>query len=120
MPLLPAASTPPGRSAAPRSPASLAGRIPAPRRSPQAYGRPPPGAPPGPPAPQPPGRADPERPPAPPGHRGDRREKVIIQRVALAVAAFLLVHRCGESMTLFGGIGQFAKAVGQFHAAGID
>ena len=52
-------------------------------------------------------------------HRGERVEKILVQRVALAVDALLLRHRRLEAPALLGRIGQFAEAVGQFDAAGI-
>ena len=53
-------------------------------------------------------------------HRRDRGEKILIERIALAIAPLLLVHRLRETAALFGRIGQFAKPVGEFDAAGID
>ena len=53
-------------------------------------------------------------------HRGNGCEKILVERIALAIAPLLLVHVGGETAALLGGVGQFAKPVGEFDAAGID
>ena len=53
-------------------------------------------------------------------HRRDGCEKLLVERITLAIAALFLVHRRAETTALFGGVGQFAKAVGELDAAGID
>src|SRR3954471_3318791 len=53
-------------------------------------------------------------------HRGNGIEKLLVERVALAVAPRLLVHGRRKAAALFGRIGQFAEAIRQFDSAGID
>ena len=53
-------------------------------------------------------------------HRGERREEILVERIALAVDALLLVHLGGEAAALLGRVGQLAEAVGEFDAAGIE
>src|SRR5579859_3234427 len=47
-------------------------------------------------------------------HQRQGGEKVLVDRVALAVDPRLLVHLQDESPPLLAGVGQFAEAVGQF------
>ena len=65
-------------------------------------------------------RSKPSATPLAGGICGDRGEKILVERIALAVAPLLFVHRRVEAAALLGGVGQFAKAVGEFDAAGID
>lgn len=53
-------------------------------------------------------------------HLRDRGQKVLVERIGLAVAALLLGHRLHEAPALLIGVGQFAKPVGELDAAGID
>ena len=48
-----------------------------------------------------------------------RVEKILVDRIALAMDALLFRHRRLEARALLGGIGQLAESVGKFHAAGI-
>ena len=50
----------------------------------------------------------------------ERRKKVLVDRIALAIDALLLVHLGDKAPALLGGIGQFAEAVGKFDAAAIE
>jgi hypothetical protein len=52
-------------------------------------------------------------------HLRESGEQVLVDRVALAVDALLLVHLGLEAAALFGGIGQLAEAIGQFDPASI-
>ncbi len=49
----------------------------------------------------------------------ERSKEILVERIALAVDPLLLGHLPFEPPALLGGIGEFAKAVGEFHAAGI-
>ena len=49
-----------------------------------------------------------------------RRQKVLVERIALAVEALLLGHFAFEPAALFGGVGEFAKAVGDLDAADVE
>ena len=49
-----------------------------------------------------------------------RGKEILVDRIALAVDAFLLGHFQFKPPALFDGVRQFAKAVGEFHAAGIE
>ena len=50
----------------------------------------------------------------------ERGEEILVDRIALAVDALLLVHLGLEAPALLGRIGQFAEAVGELDAAGIE
>ena len=52
-------------------------------------------------------------------HRRQRGKEIFVDRIALAIDALLLRHLAFEPAALLGGVGEFAKAVGEFHAAGI-
>src|SRR4051794_6613148 len=52
-------------------------------------------------------------------HGAERGEKILIDRVTLAVAALLLGHLAGKTAALLVRIGELAKSVGEFHPAGI-
>ena len=51
---------------------------------------------------------------------GERGQKILVERIALAVDALLLVHVGGEAPALLGRVGQLGEAVGEFDAAGIE
>src|SRR6478609_5065039 len=53
-------------------------------------------------------------------HDGECREKIVIDRILLAVAALPLRHRFLEAAALFAGVGDFGKAVGELDAAGVE
>ena len=61
-----------------------------------------------------------KRNPACGGHQGQSGKEILVHRIAFAVNPFLFVHLGGEAAALFGGVGQFAKAIGQFHPAGVN
>ena len=50
----------------------------------------------------------------------ERGQKILVDRIALAVDALLLVHLGGEAAALLAGVGQFGEAVGELDAAGIE
>ena len=53
-------------------------------------------------------------------HLGERGEKVLIERVAFAVDAFLLRHFRGQPAALLHRIGELAEAVGKLDPADIE
>ena len=53
-------------------------------------------------------------------HLRERRQEILVERIALAVDALLLGHLALEAAALLGRIGQLAEAVGEFDAAGIE
>ncbi len=65
-------------------------------------------------------RSNPSAQPEAGGIARKRREEVLIQRVALAVALLSLVHLGLEPAALQGGIGQLAEAVGELDATAIE
>ena len=54
------------------------------------------------------------------GHMGESGEEVFVERVAFAVDAFFLGHIRFEAVPLFDGVGEFAEAIREFDAAGIE
>src|SRR5690606_32797290 len=54
------------------------------------------------------------------GHEVEGGEKIFVDWVAFAMDALLFSHFSFKAHPLFGGIGQFAKAIGEFDATGID
>ena len=53
-------------------------------------------------------------------HRRQRRQKILVERIALAVDAFFLRHLAFEPAPLLGGVGELGEAVGEFDAADIN
>ena len=53
-------------------------------------------------------------------HVGERPQKVLVDRITLAVDTVLLIHVGGEATALLGRLGQFGEAVGEFDPAGIE
>jgi len=51
---------------------------------------------------------------------GDGGQEILIQRIALAIALRLFVHRAAEAAALLVRIRQLAEPIGEFDAAGID
>ena len=54
------------------------------------------------------------------GIAASAREEILVDRIALAIDARLLVHVGLEAAALLGRVGQFAEGVGEFDAAGIE
>ena len=50
---------------------------------------------------------------------GERGEEILVDGIAFAIDALLLVHLHFEARALFIRVGQLAEAVGEFYAAGI-
>ena len=51
---------------------------------------------------------------------GQRGEEILVDGIPLAIDCLFHVHLGFETAALFGGIGEFAEAVGEFDAAGIE
>src|SRR5215510_8958676 len=61
-----------------------------------------------------------ERNPACGRHLTESREKIFIDRIALAMDPFFFSHRCLETDTLLRHIGELAKSVGKLNATRIQ
>ena len=54
------------------------------------------------------------------GHGGERNQEILVDRIAHAIKPLLGVHFGNEAPALFGGVGQFAEAIGEFDPAGVQ
>ena len=53
-------------------------------------------------------------------HASERGEKILVDRIGLAVDALLFRHFLLESPALLGGVGEFAEGVGELDPAGVE
>ena len=51
---------------------------------------------------------------------GERIQEILIERIALAIGGLFHSHLRLEATALFGGVREFAKAVGEFDSAGVE